>query len=334
MSRNLKRVVLLLSCTFAGLISSQSSQISIWGSIGIGIGAPISGILIDRKGYTLVSIIGFLLLTGGYYTMKKQFDTEWANLTVSCACLLVIGLGSSTLNSVSLKCCAVSFPSIRGVATSLPLALFGLSALFYSVIASVFFPNDTSHFFGFIMISIVFIFVACFPSIYLADCEHQLKNKTNFQQPQATPSTPKPVSGVAPTTGTNIFKSFRFYQLFVITGMLTSLGQMYIYSVGYIVGIISIANFLGRIAAGILGDIVSQSFSKPRSILLFLPAIDIFGMNDFSFNWGIISMSPILPGTTLSSCLAGSTMAILRSTKQVVRWYAPWGTCAITISSG
>lgn len=388
MSRNLKRVILLLSCTFAGLIcgtlylyssyspqfsqrlgytASQSSQISIWGSIGMGVGAPISGILIDRKGYTLVSIIGFILLTSGYYIMKKQFDTEWANLSVSCACLLVIGLGSSTINSVSLKCCAVSFPSIRGVATSLPLALFGLSALFYSVIASVFFPNDTSSFFGFIMISIVLIFIACFPSIYLADCEHQSKGSTNntpvSAQPQL-PSTPK-AHVKSPRTSTseiNIFTSFRFYQLFVITGMLAALGQMYIYSVGYIVkaliikesgtssslsiliqqdqqfqvGILSIANFLGRIAAGVLGDIVSQSFNKPRSLLLFIPAFgmticqiisyniddctelplvsfmigffygfifcimpiitgDIFGMNDFSFNWGIISMSPILP---------------------------------------
>lgn len=330
----------------------------------MGIGAPISGILIDRKGYTLVSLIGFVLLTSGYYIMKKQLDKEWANLNVSCACLLVIGLGSSTINSVSLKCCAVSFPSIRGVATSLPLALFGLSALFYSVIASMFFPEDTSGFIGFIMISIMFIFVACFPSIYLADCEHQMKSKTSSPQLPEIPSTPKArskPSGVA-TSEINIFTSFRFYQLFIITGMLASLGQMYIYSVGYIVkaliinesgtnpslgiliqqdqqfqvGILSIANFLGRIAAGIFGDIVSQSFGKSRSILLFIPAIgmsicqaisynidsctelpmvsfligffygfifcimpiitgDIFGMNDFSFNWGIISMSPILP---------------------------------------
>ena len=163
---------------------------------------------------------------------------------------------------------------------------------------------------------------------------------------------------------------------FAILGSLASLGQMYIYSVGYIVkslvgystteehlevaatsdqielliqqqqqlqvGMISIANCIGRILAGILGDIITQSFSTPRSWLLVIPSVgttfcqiltsntvhynnlplnsflvglfygftfclipiivgDIFGMEDFSFNWGITCLAPIGPSYYLTS---------------------------------
>ena len=73
------------------------------------------------------------------------------------------------------------------------------------------------------------------------------------------------------------------------------MGQMYIYSVGYMVkalvtkalpaemnvniiiqqdqqfqvGLISIANFIGRIVSGISGDIITQSFHKPRIFTIY-----------------------------------------------------------------
>ena len=80
-------------------------------------------------------------------------------------------------------CC--EFPSIRGVATSLPLALYGLSALFYSVIASVFYPGDTSNFWGFGNVNYFHLF-DLFPSVYIADCEHKLKSASTFHKPSVT----------------------------------------------------------------------------------------------------------------------------------------------------
>lgn len=103
----------------------------------------------DKKGYTVALIIGGLSIISGYLGMKKQYDNQYSHLLVSSSFLFLIGCGSTFINSACMKCCAVSFPSIRGVATSLPLALYGLSALFYSVIASVFFPGKTSEFLGF-----------------------------------------------------------------------------------------------------------------------------------------------------------------------------------------
>ncbi|EAZ62770.2 predicted protein [Scheffersomyces stipitis CBS 6054] len=390
-----RKVFLLLSCTFLGLICgtlylyssyspqfakqlnykvSDSSTIALCGTLGVAISGPLAGIVVDKRGYTLSLLIGGVSIGSGYFGLKRQYDLEYSNVPLSAFFILMIGSGSTFINSSCLKCCALSFPSIRGVATSLPLALYGLSALFYSVIASVFFPGDTSRFLGFISYSSIAIFIVCAPSIM--SCDYDIpsrRNKSKLEKPDRQKNTN--VSGV------ELMKSSKFWLLFIITGSLASLGQMYIYSVGYIVkalithklsegggvlpqstdeiealiqkdqqiqvGLLSVANCIGRILSGILGDVISQSFNKPRSWLLFIPSIgfaitsvmgqkindfnslpvaslftgffygftfcimpiivgDTFGMENFSYNWGIVSLAPIFPSFYFTS-LFGST---------------------------
>ncbi|KAI5955071.1 hypothetical protein KGF54_001632 [Candida jiufengensis] len=397
LSRNVQRVFVLLSCTFLGLIcgtvylyssyspqlakklnytATESSKIALFATLGTGIAGPVSGYVVDQKGYTSSLIIGGVLIISGYIGLKYQYDTSLSYVNLSSLFLFSIGSGSTFINSGCLKCCAVGFPSIRGVATSLPLALYGLSALFYSVIGSVFYSANISNFLGFLGRSITIIFIICLPSVYLADKEHKLKKAVNFKNTSTTADVhEKEVN----EENSNILKNYKFWFLFIITGLLASLGQMYIYSVGYVVkslvnyastsgnlvpeqsssssdtvlsqdkidlivqqqqqiqvGTISIANCIGRIVSGILGDIIVQSFQKPRSWLLVVPSIgltaiqlinyftesfkslsinsfiigftygftfcimpiitgDLFGMKNFSLNWGIISLSPILP---------------------------------------
>lgn len=430
----LKKAFVLLSCTFLGLICgtlylyssyspqfasrlnysvSDASKIAQLGTIGVAVSGPISGRVVDKKGYTWALIIGGMCILCGYSGMKKQFDLGYSSLKTSYFLLYLIGSGSTFINSVCLKCCAVSFPSIRGVATSLPLALYGLSALFYSVIGSIFFPGDTSKFLGFLAYSSLVIFGICAPSIIITDREHRLRkqnrvnNAVNIEMSSLRPSSsitvtpqlsPKPTINSTPNTpGSsnntsnnkkvigddddddddmsvihtgNIFYSPKFWILFFLTGFLAAIGQMYIYSVGYIVkaligkginfdntmtqttkaqleaaiqknqqlqvGLLSTTNCIGRLLSGIFGDIITQSFNKRRSWLLFIPSIgltitqimgsqiidynklasmslltgffygftfcimpiivgDIFGMENFSLNWGVVCLAPILP---------------------------------------
>ena len=386
--RNIQRVFVLLSCTFLGLIcgtlylyssyspqlakqlqytASDSSLIALCGTIGVAIAGPLSGAVVDKKGYTYSLLVGGMLIVSGYIGMKFQYDLKWNNLLLSCYWIFSIGLGSTFITSACLKCCAVSFPSIRGVATSLPLALYGLSALFYSVIASAFYSERTSDFLEFLARSIVIIFVACFPSVYMADKDH--KKKASLQSKRG----PKSLDNANHTSlRRRLFFSLKFWLIFIITGILAALGQMYIYSVGYIVkalvvsetdpsptlalnvdiliqqqqqvqvGLLSIANCLGRITSGIMGDIITQSFNKPRSWLLIIPASgtlvaqllssavhhysslslnsfligyvygfmfclmpiivgDVFGMDNFSFNWGMVTLAPIIPSYYFTS---------------------------------
>lgn len=420
-SPTIRKVFVLLSCTFLGLICgtlylyssyspqlaaqlnysvTDASSIALMGTLGVAVLGPVAGVVVDQKGYTVSMIMGGVCIMTGYLGLKRQFDIQYSNLSLSCILLFLVGSGSTFINSACLKCCAISFPSIRGVATSLPLALYGLSALFYSVIASVFYPGMTSAFLGFLAYSSIGIFCICTPSIMLCDFEHNKKKKIVHARSTSgsfelanlsgttTPIHSRNSSTNSPAishnsdslnhkpkdsqlSGFKLIYSYKFWLIFVITGSLASLGQMYIYSVGYMVkallsksmdlepmdplfgaeeeieamiqrdqqlqvGLLSVANCIGRIASGVAGDIITQSFQKKRSWLLFIPSLgllstqimglkvahynslsmvslltgffygftfcimpiivgDIFGMDNFSSNWGVVGLAPIGP---------------------------------------
>ncbi|GEQ68904.1 hypothetical protein JCM33374_g2573 [Metschnikowia sp. JCM 33374] len=372
-----QKTFILLSCTFLGLIcgtlylyssyspqlasqlqysATNASSIALVGSLGVSVTGPIAGLVVDRKGYTTPLSIG--------------------------------GSGSTFINSVCLKCCAVTFPSLRGVATSLPLALYGLSAMFYSVIASMFFQGDTSGFLRFLIGSSAVIFAVCSPLIMLCDRRNSIQSRTvRLAEPlemanlrglaDLKTTSPIPVSlssGPNELYGLGLLRSKQFWILFFIMGSMASLGQMYIYSVGYMVkalvirnfqldpataasssvdmliqnqqqlqvGLLSMANCVGRLVAGVMGDIITQTFRKSRAWLLFVPAAglictqvmgsgisvheylgvasmlsgffygytlcimptivgDVFGMENFSGNWGIVGLAPVIPSFYLTN---------------------------------
>lgn len=406
------KTFVLLSCTFLGLIcgtlylyslyspqlarrlnylATDSLSIALFGSLGVAVSGPLAGAVVDRKGYTVALVVGGAAIVGGYAALRRQYDTPFSHLQLLCCALFVVGCGSTFINSACLKCCAVTFPSIRGVATSLPLALYGLSAMFYSVVALVFYQGDTLGFLHFLMLSLCVIFGVCCPSVMMCDRRRRrtgadVELSTLPSGPVAGPHSadgphPPPLpnthrrthSGASASTeqlsGLRILATPHFWLLFVATGSLASLGQMYIYSVGYMVkalvtstyqlppeaqdnvqlieilvqhhqqlqvSLLSLANCVGRLAAGVLGDVITLSFRKPRAWLLFLPAIglavtqimalnidnqdhlgaasmltgffygytlclmpiivgDVFGMDYFSQNWGLVGLAPVVP---------------------------------------
>ncbi|ODV77815.1 MFS general substrate transporter [Suhomyces tanzawaensis NRRL Y-17324] len=413
------KVFVLLSCTFLGLICgtlylyssyspqfahrlkysvTDASSIALMGTLGVAVTGPVAGAVVDKTGYTIALVIGGLQIIIGYLSMKGQFDNEYGSVKLSAFLVFAIGSGSTFINSACLKCCAVNFPSIRGVATSLPLALYGLSAMFYSVLASIFYPGDTSGFLGFLAYSAIVIFVICAPCVISCDWSQESKSlvtkphpadsiEMSSLKPERTPQlSPHVTIARSPgyqqieresmeISGMKLVKSSKFWLIFVVTGTLASLGQMYIYSVGYMVkaivsfeannlepgsiftpevegliqrdqqlqvGLLSVANCAGRILSGVMGDVISQSFKKSRTRLLFLPCFglmftqilgfeitrpndlsldslltglfygytfcimpmivgDLFGMENFSSNWGIVGLAPILPSFYFTS---------------------------------
>lgn len=358
-STTLQKTFLLLSCTFLGLICgtlylyssfspqfakqlnytvSDASSIALIGTIGMATAGPAAGRVVDRTGYALPYVCGGLAIVIGYWGLKHQYDTAYSNVKLSAFLLYLVGLGSTFASLPNIKCCAVTFPRIKGLATSMPLAMFGLSAMFFSTVASIFYPGNTSGFLGCISMLSLAIFILCAPSIVSND----LRRIRSPSPPGGTPSqssaharsmssrndsefsgpvdkTKKPLSSRNTEylqqeelihenlTGKQLLHNKVFWIMCLITGLLASTGQMYIYSVGYIskalfthtvyssldpslslqealvsldksiqanqqlqVGTLSIANSLGRIIAGILSDIMVKSFKMTRKLVLFL----------------------------------------------------------------
>lgn len=397
-----RKSLVLLSCTMMGLIcgtlyvySSYSPQLAqrlgysatnaslaaLSGNFAVAISGPFAGIIVDKKGYTLPLAIGVLALLIGYIGLRAQYITMQSAVTVLCFCLFMVGLGLTFIFLACLKCCAVSFPKQRGVATSFPSAMYGLLAMFYSVVASSYYPGDTQGFLFFLPLSIVIIFVACAPAILMCESRRAPPLKvvlvTDSIELKTVSSRPSAQMGAYDSSERSdppLLYSPRFWLLFIITGALAAVGQMYIYSVGYMVkalvvaqfllgedptlaeaadgyiqveqqaqvALLSIANCTGRLVAGFLGDFVRHRLRKPRSWLLFAPSIgftvtlflaknlvdchglravsmlcgfmygftfcilpiivgDVFGMDNFSRNWGFLGLAPLLPSNFFTS---------------------------------
>lgn len=363
------KALVLLSCTLPGLIcgtlyvySSFSPQLAgqlqysvteasilpLIGTAGVALSSPISGLMVDKNGYTLPLLLGGVSIALGYKGLQLQYDNQYGHLQLSGLLLFMIGIGSTFINLVTLNCCAVTFPTRRGLATSLPLALYGLSALFYSSICSTFYDDDPSGFLKFLLHSSLLIFVISCPMLIYCDTIHKRSQLIN-----------KPKSSSTKFSNLDNLLDKKFLLLFVVTGLMAAFGQMYIYSVGYMikallneddahffarqqqlqVGMISFTNCLGRLVAGLLCDSLHSKHNK--LILLYIPSIgffvshcvvynverfialgyislvtgflygftfclmpilvcDMFGMNDFLLNWGVMSVAPILPSYYLT----------------------------------
>lgn len=104
------------------------------------------GMLIDSKGPRWGVLVGTICLACGYFPLKRAYDQGAGSMSVPALCFfgLLTGLGSCTAFSASIKVCATNWPRHRGTATAFPLSAFGLSAFFYTFIAALVFPDDTS----------------------------------------------------------------------------------------------------------------------------------------------------------------------------------------------
>jgi hypothetical protein len=108
-------------------------------------GIPM-GIITDRKSPRLAAIIGMFALLVGYYPIKLAFDRGPGGMSVAWIsfCSFLSGVGSCAAFQAALKTATLNWPTHRGSATACPLAAFGLSAFFYTLIAGLAFPGDTS----------------------------------------------------------------------------------------------------------------------------------------------------------------------------------------------
>lgn len=362
------------------------------GNLAVALAGPLSGALVDRKGYNHPLIIGVAGLLLGYVGLREQYVLLRGNLMYSCLCLFMVGSGLTFLFLVCLKCSAVTFPQHRGMATSLPSAMYGLLAMFYSMAASSLYPGDTLGFLYFLPLSVTVIFIACAPIIMTCESRRTAAPRVvlvleplemaslpafgksgKFGVPLKASHLPGAYEGTE-VSDQSLLLSPRFWLLFIITGSMASIGQMYIYSVGYMVkalifiqldlasdlsqetsintfiqgeqslqvALLSTANCLGRLVAGFLGDFVRHKMRKPRSWLLFVPGFgfaltqfmalsildyhslhavssisgfmygftfcilpiivgDVFGMSNFSRNWGLMGLAPIIPSNLFTS---------------------------------
>lgn len=134
-------------------------------------GVPV-GILVDTKGPRPSVVLGAILLALGYFPLHAAYDNGAASVFGMCLASFSSGMGGCAAFAAAIKTSALNWPHHRGTATAFPLAGFGLSAFFFSMISQFVFPGDTGDFlmllasgtFGMVAVSFFFLRVLPHPS--------------------------------------------------------------------------------------------------------------------------------------------------------------------------
>lgn len=109
------------------------------------LGVPV-GLFVDHKGPRPAVLAGALLMGLGYFPFRTSYDTATGSVPLMCFFAFLTGFGGCMAFAAAVKTSAINWPHHRGTATAFPLAAFGLSAFFFSVMGSLFFNGNTSNF--------------------------------------------------------------------------------------------------------------------------------------------------------------------------------------------
>ncbi|KAL5388069.1 hypothetical protein PMIN06_011491 [Paraphaeosphaeria minitans] len=153
------------------LSTTQSNIIGTAGNMGMyAAGIPV-GMITDRKSPRLAALIGVFSLFGGYYPIRFAYDDGAGSMSVALLsfCSFLSGVGSCAAFQAAMKVATLNWPTHRGTATAFPLAAFGLSAFFYTFIAGIAFPGNTSSLLAFLSFGTSMVVLAALPFLHVVD---------------------------------------------------------------------------------------------------------------------------------------------------------------------
>ncbi|KXJ92303.1 major facilitator superfamily domain-containing protein [Microdochium bolleyi] len=128
------------------LSATESNLIGLAGNLGMYLFGIPTGMFVDAKGPRPAVVVGSILLLVGYYPLHTAYEAGSGSVPFLCLCSLLTGLGGCGAFAAAVKTSALNWPHHRGTATAFPLAAFGLSAFFFSLVGSISFPGDPSRF--------------------------------------------------------------------------------------------------------------------------------------------------------------------------------------------
>lgn len=172
---------LLSRCGFSAI---SSSYLSFSGNVGSSVGGFFAGLFIDTFGIKAGLVLGALLQFIGFFIFYLNYKYSIHNFFYLIFSMCSIGFGSVLAYFATIKVSTVNFPKHRGLANALPVSSYGLAALFFASISTVWFSNDVQGLLRFIAIfsGLVICASTFFIEIYEDDNEDvdQAGNEDSF----------------------------------------------------------------------------------------------------------------------------------------------------------
>ncbi|KAJ4156831.1 hypothetical protein NW754_008471 [Fusarium falciforme] len=298
------------------LSSTESNLIGLAGNLGqYTMGVPI-GIFVDQRGPRPAVLGGAVLLAVGYFPLHRAYDSASGSVPLLCLFSYMSGLGGCMAFAAAVKTSALNWPQHRGTATAFPLAAFGLSAFFFSLLGSVFFPGDPSAFLellawgtcGMTLGGFFFLKVhhqSSYEAVPDSEDHHGRQSTSSRHSRQGSSDEPKVYRSSRAVAepdirGLALMRSLGFWQLFTIMGILAGVGLMTINNIGndakalwkhfdkkvtdeflihrqqMHVSTLSICSFLGRLLSGVGSDFLVNRLHASRLWCLAVACVVFF----------------------------------------------------------
>lgn len=335
------------------LASSQAANLNISATVGTAIGGVVSGIITDVYGTQIPILSSGLCLFVGYKWLHHLFlvGPEASHLQLLSS-MFLIGIGSVSGYFSSIKGVTINFPNYKGTAQSITIASFAISSLVYLFISSKVFKGDVAAFLQFLYISsgimlfLGFVFIRIDGYIDTPAVDTHETVPAIEEQPFLSAVLSNEAYETLPTMSQNndlknksLLDSVAhpvFWVHYIILSIIQGLGQMYIYSVGFIikavyyhytnspeaasshpslielqalhVSLVAISSFFGRLTSGPQADFLVRKLHFQRHwILIWGLSIMFLGhlLNSFRVESHFSSLHQVNTLLLVGSCFIG-----------------------------
>lgn len=292
---------LALECN---LTSSEAADLNISATLGSAVGGLIGGYFTDTHGTQGPVACSVIAISLGYFWLYTLYEAgEKASPVSLILAMLLVGFGATSSYFAAIKAVTISFPKYKGSAQSITIALFAISSLLYSATYSAIFHGDVAKFLMFLAVSslllqaigAVFIRVDGKKKHQPLPVEESLPlvlrdlSSTDLTAVESK-SDSGPLLGHLSLKQSLVHPIFWFH--FVVMAVLQGLGQMYIYSVGFVVkaihyrfthspdavgtipslhsiqalhvSLIAVFSFIGRLTSGPMADTLVNKYRCQR----------------------------------------------------------------------
>ncbi|KAL6451069.1 hypothetical protein SBY92_001320 [Candida maltosa Xu316] len=293
------------------LDSSSAANLNISATLGSSFGAILAGFVTDTYGTQLPILISCFALSLGYKWIQWQYELgENSQVWQLLSAMFLIGVGSVSGYFSAIKAVTVNFPNLKATAQSVTIASFAISSLIFSFISTNLYHGNVGGFLSFmsnacfILMFIGFIFIRVDGNID-HDEVGELNNTDDSTDATLLLATivDENTNHIDKLRSMNIKETLThsiFWFHYFIFAIVQGLGQMYIYSVGFIlkaihyyyadklhnksipslqtlqalhVSLIAIASFLGRLSSGPTSDFFVHKLNSQRHWVLIIGTV-------------------------------------------------------------
>ncbi|KIJ05559.1 hypothetical protein PAXINDRAFT_93298, partial [Paxillus involutus ATCC 200175] len=315
--------------------------------VGVYSSGPVWGRIVDTKGPRIPLIGAFFLLLVGYSGIKKMYDdgigdastVSALHFAVLVLCGFMTGLAGNAGLAAAANTTAKSFPdSSRATTTGLVFSGFGLSAFWFSTIAHVFFPGDTS---AFLLVLALGTAIPMLIGLFTIRPIPLPLPSSGTRQDTTIEGLSRGRGEEPNIHGKQLWLTPDFYLIVTIMAICSGTGIMYINNVGSIsqalyakanpiyddleaskwqaaqVSTVSIGNFAGRILIGLISDFTRNRLHLPRAYCLCIVS-SLFIISQ-AFAIGISSVQSLWMASSLLGLAYGSLFGICPTI--VIEWF-------------